>query len=232
MNPLEIQENFSLTTVNCDKTINQLLNEQNLQENDARITYFRKCSQITDTTTMSFDFYQRYLLTRQWWKDRFPNHIMSERNMKNLAESYDQYIRTSYLIDNYSAFESSIRIIIQTYNAQKYEELQRSFTKLIKWFMKDLNRENPLPVFRVFTNIRNSMHSNGLFNPINQKNEEITYLDKKFIFELGKPIPYGGWTDIFSILKITMMEFYLIVNHDKIKSIKFVKEPYSDFWES
>ena len=203
MNPLEIQENFSLTTVNCDKTINQLLNEQNLQENDARITYFRKCSQITDNTTMSFDFYQRYLLTRQWWKDRFPNHIMSERNMKNLAESYE-----------------------------KYEELQRSFTKLIKWFMKDLNRENPLPVFRVFTNIRNSMHSNGLFNPINQKNEEITYLNKKFIFELGKPILYGGWTDIFSILKITMMEFYLIVNHDKIKSIKFVKEPYSDFWES
>jgi len=102
LNPLEIQENFSLTTVNCDKTINQLLNEQNLKENDARITYFRKCSQITDTTTMSFDFYQRYLLTKQWWKDRFPNHIMSERNMKNLVESYDQYIRTSYLIDNYS----------------------------------------------------------------------------------------------------------------------------------
>lgn len=232
MNPLEIQENFSLTTVNCDKTINQLLNKQNLKENDARITYFRKCSQITDTTTMSFDFYQRYLLTRQWWKDRFPNHIMSERNMKSLAESYDQYIRTSYLIDNYSAFESSIRIITQMYNAQKYKKLQHSFTKLIEWFMKDLNRENPIPVFRVFTNIRNSMHSNGLFNPINQKNEEITYLDKKFVFEVGKPIPYGGWTDIFSILKITMTEFYLIVNHDKIKQIEFVKEPYSDFWES
>lgn len=230
MNRLEIQENFSLTTVNCDKIIDKLTNEEKLKENDARITYFRKCSQITDTSQMSFDFYQRYLLTRQWWRDKFPNHIISERNMKKLSENYDQYIRTSYLIENYSAFESSMRIIMQTYDVKKYEELQYSFVKLIKWFIKDLGRENPLPVFKVFTNIRNSMHSNGLFNPINQKNEEISYQDKKFVFEVGKPIPYGGWTDIFSILKIVIIEFFLMVNNEKIKQIEFVKEPYSEFW--
>jgi len=230
MNTFEIQENFDLGTVFCDKTIKELQKNQKLRTDDARVVYFRKCSQINDTTILSYDFYQRHLLTDTWWKERFPNHIISKKNKTKLAYAYDQSIRTNYLLDNYSAFESSIRIIVQTYNPNKYNKLQHSFEKLFVWFMKELNRENCIPIFQVFTNIRNAMHSNGLFNPFNQENEEIEYQGKKFTFEVGKPIVYGGWTDIFSILKIIIFEFHIMINNDIIKQIKFVKEPYSDFW--
>ena len=227
---LEVQENFALGTTFCDMKIQELQTIQKFASNDARLTYFRKCSQINDTARLSCDFYQRYMLTDVYWRERFPNHIISNKNKQKLSNGYEQSIRTNYLLENYSAFESSIRIIVQTYKSKKYEKLRYSFEKLFVWFMKELKRENSIPIFQVFTNIRNSMHSNGLFNPYDQENEEIEYQGKKFLFEVGKPIPYGRWQDIFSILKIMLFEFYIMINNEIIKKIKFVKEPYSDFW--
>ncbi len=71
MNMLEIQENFELGTTFCDMKIKELQTIQKLASNDARLTYFRKCSQINDTVRSSCDFYQRYMLTDVYWRGRF-----------------------------------------------------------------------------------------------------------------------------------------------------------------
>ena len=226
----EIQENFSLATVFCDKKIRHLKENQKLKDNDARLIFFRKISQINDMTKLSYDLYKQYLLTHKWWKDSFPNHIISNKNKQNLCNSYDQHIRTSFILDNFSAFESSIRIIAQSHNSKKYEKLQYIFDKLVNWFMNEMGLSEQYPIIQVFTNIRNSMHSNGLFNPFNQENETIPYQNKIFSFKVGNPIEYGSWSDLFSITKIAVVTFDRIVENSKIKDIEYVKEPYSDFW--
>jgi len=228
----EIQDKFSLSTVFCDKTIKLLKENQKLKENDARLVFFRKISQINDMTKLSYDLYKEYLLTHKWWKDRFPNHIISNKNKQNLCNSYDQHIRTAFILDNFSAFESSVRIIAQSYNSKEYKKLQYSFDKLVYWFMNEMDLHGQYPVIQVFTNIRNSMHSNGLFNPFNQENVTIKYQNKVFSFKVGNPIEYGGWSDLFNITKIAIVTFYQIIENLKIKEIKYVKEPYSDFWKN
>jgi len=209
----EIQENFSLSTVFCDKTINRLKENQKLKDNDARLVFFRKISQINDMTELSYALYKEYLLTHKWWKDKFPNHIISNKNKQNLCNSYDQHIRTTFILDNFSAFESSVRIIAQSYNSKEYKNLQYSFDKLVEWFMIEMDLQGQYPVIQVFTHIRNSMHSNGLFNPFNQKNVTIKYQDKVFSFKVGKPIEYGGWPDLFSITKVAIITFHQIVEN-------------------
>lgn len=228
----EIHKNFSLASVFCDKKIKHLNENQKLKDHDTRLVFFRKISHICDTTKLSFSFYVDYLLTHKYWEDKFPNHIISNKNKKNLCQSYDQYVRTAYMTENFSAFESSVRIIVQIYNPEQYEKLQYSFDKLISWFMKNMGISEQYSIIRVFANIRNSMHSNGLFNPFNQQNEPITYQDKEFSFEVGKPIEYGGWTDLFSITKIAVLVFEKIVENAHIKNIEYIKEPYSDFWKN
>ena len=148
MNMLEVQENFALGTTFCDMKIKELQTIQKFASNDARLTYFRKCSQINDTARLSCDFYQRYMLTDVYWRERFPNHIISNKNKQKISNGYEQSIRTNYLLENYSAFESSIRIIVQTYKSKKYEKLRYSFEKLFVWFMKELKRENSIPIFK------------------------------------------------------------------------------------
>lgn len=94
---LEVQENFALGTTFCDTKIKELQRIQKLPSNNARLTYFRKCSQINDTTRLSCDFYQRYLLIDVYWRERFPNHIISNKNKQKLSNGYEQSIRTNYL---------------------------------------------------------------------------------------------------------------------------------------
>ena len=226
----EVKENFELITVFCDSGITHLRLNDELDNNDARLTYFRKISQICDTSTLSFSFYTDYLLTGKYWKDRFPNHIISNNNMKKLCSGYDQYIRTSFMTENFSAFESSVRVIAESYNCKKYLEFQHSINRLVSWFLDEMQLSSFYPVIRVFAHIRNSMHSNGLFNPLNQKDEEITYQNKTFSFKVGEQIEYGGWTDLFSMTKIATTTIKQIIEHPKIKEIKHIKEPSSDFW--
>ena len=82
----------------------------------------------------------------------------------------------------------------------------------------------------MLSNIRNTLHSNGLFNPPSQKNEQIIYQNKIFNFEVGKPIPYGDWTNLFSITKVIVISFYKMTQNAKIKSITHINEPFSDYW--
>ena len=226
----EVKENFELMTSFCDSGITYLRLNNKLDSNDARLTYFRKISQICDTTRLSFSFYTDYLLTGKYWEDRFPNHIISNNNMKKLCNGYDQYIRTSFMTENFSAFESSIRVIVEAYNHAKYREFQKSINLLVKWFLSEMRLGDFYPVIRVFSHIRNSMHSNGLFNPLNQKDEEITYQNKKFFFKVGEQIEYGGWFDLFSMTKIATTTIRRIIEDSKIRGIKHIKEPSSDFW--
>jgi len=226
----EIKKNFQLATTECDIMINQINQDQNLNTNDARLVFFRKIAQINDMSRLSFDFYSEVLQSDGWWEKRFPNHIISKKNKQNLAKSYDQHVRSTFAIDNFSAFESSVRLVVQTFNPDKYKKLRYNFDKLIKWFLDETGFTEQYEIVKVFSNIRNSLHSNGLFNPFDQKNERITYQQNTFLFEVGKPISYGGWTDLFSITKIQISVFYGIVQHPEIQKIKLIKEPFSDFW--
>lgn len=230
MSPNEVSENFTKSTVFCDMTIKTLQDSQKLTDKDSRITFFRKISQINDMTQISYDFYKRYLLTHQWWRDRFPNHIMSHRNKQNLCNSYDMFLRTNYMIENYSALESSIRIIAKAFDTVEYEKRERSFDWLGNWFLEKIGLKEECELLHIFSNIRNSMHSNGIFAPLNNKDEELEYRGKKFTFKVGEFIQYGDWQNLFSINKILCISFKSITqNHDIIK-LTFIKEPASDFW--
>lgn len=219
-----------MSTVFCDLLIQQLEKNQQLTDEDVRLTYFRKISQINDTTRLSFSFYQDYLLTHIWWKDKFPNHIVSNKNKQKMCAGYDQYIRTAFMTENFSAFESSVRVIAEEYDSKKYSTIQHSFNNIITWFLKELELGETYPIIRVFSHIRNSMHSNGLFNPLNQKDDIIEYKNKVFSFKVGHEIEYGGWVDLFSMTKVVASTFERIVKNLKISQISHIKEPSSEFW--
>ncbi len=93
-----------------------------------------------------------------------------------------------------------------------------------------LPQENLL--LRHFSIIRNSMHSNGIFDPPYAKNETIEYKGKKFVYKVGKLITYAGWTDLLSISKLIHYLFFDIVNQTLAQKILFIKEPFSDYWDT
>lgn len=226
----EIIENFELASVACDKTI-QSLRQMKIPEKDSRLSFYYKMRTLYNMFRMSYAFYEKYLLTKKFWKDNYPDFILSNKNMKKLYDEYDMFLRSNFITEIYSAFESSLRVIIQKIEPDYYEKNKTKFSKMAKKILIDfkLPEENQLMIH--FSILRNSMHSNGIFDPPNAENKIIKYKRKKFIYEVGKPVQYAGWTDLLSISKLIHYLFFDIINHTIAQNISFIKEPASDYWD-
>lgn len=180
---------------------------------------------------LSYGFYDKYLLTHKYWNDNYPDYIMSNKNMNKLCDEYDMFVRSAFITELYAAFESSLRVIIQTIYPVYYDKNKDSFSRMTKMILDDLQFSEEYQLIQHFSIIRNSLHhSNGLFDPLNGENQNIHYKGKVFSYEVGEPIRYGGWMDLLSISKLIHFLFHTIVNHSKVQNILFIKEPASDFW--
>ena len=136
--------------------------------------------------------------------------------LKKLYDEYDMFLRSNFITEIYSAFESSIRIIAESYDLKKYNKDTR-FSNICKWFLPDVNLKEQISIIKLFSNIRNTLHSNGIFNQPSQRDEKIIYQDKTFEFKIGKPIVYGDWYNLFSMTKVITKSFYTMIENPKIK---------------
>ena len=225
-----IVNNFKTSTVNYDLMIGALTNRQNLPDDDARITLFRKLAVITTHAQISFDFYFYQLKNdSDFWEKKHPNHIFSKHNKTRLSQDYEQEIRSYFVTSMYSAFESSIRVIVDTIDHERFSRDNR-FSKICEWFFNEFNKTEQFQIMKVFSNIRNSMHNNGLFKPPSGQDEPISYQNKNFYFEYDKLVPYVGWSDLFSITKVITMTVYEILLSEQMSNIQFIEEPTSYYW--
>jgi len=230
MRSQEIIENFDLASVACDKTIQSLRTK--IQEKDSRLSFYYKIRTLYNMFRISYTFYEKYLLTKKFWEENYPDYIMSSKNVKKLYDEYDMFIRSNFITELYSAFESSLRVIIQKIEPDYYEENKRIFSKMAKKILTDLKLSEENKLLEHFSILRNSMHSNGIFDPPNGKKKVIEYKGKKFVYEVGKPIKYAGWTDLLSISKLIHFLFLDIINYTLEQKILFIKEPFSDYWDT
>lgn len=226
----KIIENFELATVACDQTIHSLRQSQ-IKEEDARLNFYNKIRTLNNMFRLSYGFYTKYLLTHKFWEDNYPDFIMSNKNMSNICEEYDMFIRSTFITEIYSAFESSFRIIIQKIDPIYYEKNKTHFSRMAEKVLNDFKIPEEYQLVKHFSNLRNSMHSNGFFEPPNSKDQTIHYKNKTFVYKVGEPVQYAGWTDLISISKLIHYLFFEIINHTLAQNILFIKEPASDFWD-
>lgn len=227
----EVIENFGIATVACDKTI-QSLKSQQIKDGDARLSFYYKIRTLYNMFRLNYGFYDKYLLTHKYWDDNYPDYIMSNKNMTKLCDEYDTFVRSTFITEFYSAFESSLRVIIHAIDPDYYNENKIRFTAMAKKILDDFNLQEESELIKHFSLIRNSVHSNGLFDPINGNNQTIHYKGKNFLYEVGKPILYAGWVDLLSILKLIHFLFYNVISNSTVRNIPFIKEPASDFWSN
>ncbi len=225
----EIIENFELATVACDKTIQSLRSSQ-IKEGDARLSFFYKLRTSHNMFRLSYGFYEKYLLTHKFWEENYPDFIMSNKNMNKICSEYDMFLRSSFITEIYSAFESSFRVLIHEIDSKYYDENKFSFTRMAKKILNDLQLSAEYPLVNHFSLIRNSIHSNGIFHPLDGKGKKIIYKNKTFVYKVGEPVQYAGWEDLLSISKLIHYLFFFIVERLQNYNFSFIKEPASDFW--
>src|SRR5947209_1594034 len=141
-------------------TIDNLKSYQQINENDARVTFFKHLVNVIDSTILFLAVANKYLGHENWWKNIQTEYKLSARPIPFDREFdyYDQLVTVSFFHLIFSSFESSIRLIVKRYDSNLYQS-QRDFNPLCKGLMKRLrmlNKNNDRFV-DLISSVRNSI---------------------------------------------------------------------------
>ena len=117
-----------------------------------------------------------------------------------------------------------MRIISHNFNPQKFEETSR-FSSIFPAFLNDLNLNQYVDLLRIWENLRNTIHNNGVFNPPNGRDQIIVYRNQKFIFENGKQHPLTSWEMLIALVADLCEMMDSIVKSNEISSIQEILDP-------
>jgi hypothetical protein len=212
----------------CFQTINNLTTYQRINENDARVTFFKHLVNVIDSTILSFLMAHKYLGDENWWIQIQKEYNLSTRPIPFYREFdyHDQVVTNSFFLLMFSCFESSIRLIVKRYDPKFYES-QRDFNPLSKGLIRQLKLDNKDKFIDLVSSIRNSIHTNGLYVPRGStKNKRIVWNNTIFGFDEDKPIKIKDlWLNLIPISREVYKIFSNIINTDEIKRIGYYDDP-------
>jgi len=230
--PTDKQVEAYIEKIRMDYTFSRkkLEKERSWKRNDSRIVIFTKGVRVMNGLQIGLSHLHRDLRRDEWWKHRFPNHVISSENKKLLCDDFDNLLRSGLISEVYGIFESTIRVLAGAYYSKIFPNLTISFSRIYPKFLKKLELEKFVPLIQILSNIRNSIHNDGTFLPIYKKDEDIPYDGDTYIFRVGKPIIYAGWKDLCELSYELGKATYQIVTSKKISSSSFIEEPGSKYW--
>jgi len=230
--PTDKQVEVYVERITTDYTIlrEKLQKERSWKINDSRIVIFTKGIRVLNGVQIGLSHLHRDLKKNTWWKNRFPNDVVTKENRIRLRADFDNFLRNALISEIYGIFESTVRILATTYSPTKFSN-RIIFSKIYPNFLQELGLKKFVPLLEIWSNIRNSVHNDGLHRPYKKIDKHITYDEQIYSFYVDKPVFHTGWKDLcelsYELGKATLQ----IVTSHQISSIGFIEEPGSKYWD-
>ncbi len=119
-----------------------------------------------------------------------------EEDISGYLLAYKSFIEISFVSSLFSNIESTIRGYYQHIDPDEYETIKKNTYSVINRFLLiKLSREFSIGLEWVdfMRNIRNIIHNNGVFNPIDGKSRILTYKENEYKFIPGKTLDFVTW---------------------------------------
>lgn len=231
--PTNVQVEAYIERIRIDYTVSKekLEKEYSWKRNDTRVVIFTKGIRVMNGIQISLSHLHRDLKSDDWWKKRYPNEVITSENKKFLCDDFDNFLRSALISDVYGIFESTVRILAKSYSPTLFPNVTISFSKIYPKFLKELNLKQFISLIQIWSNIRNSIHNDGMFIPPDGKDQDIVYDNDTYLFRVEKPIIHAGWKDLCELSYELGKATYQIVRTLKISSISYIEEPGSKFWD-
>jgi len=189
---------------------------------DARFVIFRKIIQMLNGFAIGFSHIHREFINPNWFKTLY-GELGTEENHKRLCNEFEIFLGSGLIIFLYGAIESSMRIISLKLDSKRFPN-DLTFSSLYKTLLSDLNLDQYVDLLRIWGYLRNTIHNNGVFLPLNGKDQIIEYHNNTFKFENGKQHTIIGW-EMYAPLVDDLCEMVSsIVESKDITSIKEIPD--------
>ncbi|WP_415281112.1 hypothetical protein [Candidatus Nitrososphaera sp. FF02] len=157
---------------------------------DARFTSFAKCINVLNDLCIGYVTLRENVIKRDWWKEKFG--LEEESSIKRQISDYEMFLRIAFTHLLFSSVESSIRNFARSVIPTESRNGTVDFYRVYPILLNRLSLAPYIELLRLLSNIRNTIHNNGVFFPSNQENQTIVYNSRTYTFEVGKVLEFVG----------------------------------------
>ncbi|MCD4802312.1 MAG: hypothetical protein K8R16_05175 [Anaerolineales bacterium] len=202
---------MKLKVTNLEKSLSKVIEIRNKTDKDISVLICKfDWDQRKDIRIVSLIKILRFLIALQLslhslinmadteyehWSDlKLPRPI--DEDIEGYLLAYKSFIEISFISSLFSIIESTIRAYYQHIDSNEYEQIKKSTYKVTnKFLLEKLDREftNGLEWVDFMRNIRNVIHNNGVFSPIDGKSRTMIYKDNEYRFIPGKLLHFVEW---------------------------------------
>jgi len=157
-------------------------------QHDARREVLVTLKTVLENAFLSYIFLRDCVTNEAWWSDKLTGVTID----KKVSVAKEQAIMIKWFLFHaiVMSLEETLRAIVRsvpdTFGVRPDAPYQRIYQRILK--TSNLRQFESL--FDVLRLTRNTLHTNGLFFPDNNKDRTITYKNYEFIFQVGKPLTW------------------------------------------
>lgn len=152
---------------------------------EARREFFVTVVTLLENAQLSYILLRDHLTSDNWWDERLSG--VSEDKRRSVLYEYAVMVKWFLLHGLFMAVEETLRAVHRA--APDIFPVEGKFRTVAKITASVLNRtqlQNYKDLFRLTRLTRNTIHTNGVFLPDEESDEQVQYAGETFVFEYGK----------------------------------------------
>lgn len=198
-------------------------------ELDVRVTIYAKALNALIPAHLSLYFLSEQLFDSNWWVSRDVPFYDAE-GLPIILDEYEKSIKTHLLLAIFQVFESSFRILlnaISTSQRIRHIPFKTVYDRLFK-LANIPDRKAAVNTFDLLRTLRNSVHTNTVYDSKKMSDFQIIWNGKSFQFKHGYPITFLTWDLMIDLLNECRIVVTSIIMSQKVSSLpSLVTDPYS-----
>jgi len=191
---------------------------------DARLTMFNKCVNVTRSVHLGVVFMIHHLRKPGWWAEN-AKYGATKATVQQACDEFNMFLRISFIQGLFFAVESSFRLFVRALDPTACSAGCDDFKNIYEWLLSRLNLQRHRPLLDLVRNVRNVMHNNGLFFPKSGVNATATYKGQTYAFQIGKPNDFVTWRFILDLLPDIQVLLTDIVEASETVAVATIPEP-------
>jgi len=171
-------------------------------QQDARTNLVAKPVNFLLTTIVNLRLLQHTVGDMQFWTVAVNATMDEPKNVEAAAFELITFYRVATLVFLFSAVEHGIRAILRGVSPTAPTEgaYYGVYMRLLKQDAQVAQADDHVNLLDFLRTLRNTIHNNGVYLPVNGKDRDFTIGGKKYEFRVGKRAEFFGWDTLLDIL--------------------------------
>lgn len=155
---------------------------------DARYEVFVTLVTLLENAQLATSFRETELADAGWWDARMEE--ISEEKRRSCVGEFETMVRWFSVHGLAVAIEETLRAVQRADSAQFPVSGFRSFRKIYSAVLKAVSLQEYEPLLDLIRIVRNTLHTNGIFAPDDEKDVVVEYAGRQFEFRIGRPLQW------------------------------------------